>query len=225
MQGQHRQTDHYHGMPNGRNASYNRGYYKATGSDGTSSSKPKKSIRINEPPSSNSRYTRNHEIIEGNSSDSDTDIEDMRSGSYISDQMTEHSDNISTIPLKSVISSPSTVSPSVLSADNNIDTRSINASTTETSIAPSNVSHLNPVLNNRDSLPPPAVDRDSESIVTSTSSNVRLRRRSLETTSSTAGIAPASIMERISTQPTTNNSTYTNSINDRDVESQTSKYN
>lgn len=226
MQGQHRQADQYHGMSNGRNASYNSGYYKTTRSS-NHSGKPQKTIRINEPQSSNSSSRNNRgRGVDENISDSDTDVEDIRSGSYMSDQMTEQSDNISTIPLKSVISSPSTVSPSVLSADNNIDVHSINASTTETSIAPSSLSHLNPVSNNRDSLPvPPPTDRDSESIVTSTSSNIRVRRRSLETTSSTAGIAPASIMERISVQPTTNTSAYTSSINDRDVESQNSKYN
>ncbi|WEJ97769.1 hypothetical protein PSN45_005328 [Yamadazyma tenuis] len=166
---------------------------------------------------------------------SDTETENtrralyVRSGSYVSDQATENSDNISTTPLKSMVSAPSTKSPSVLSGDMNHDTTSLDASTAETSIAPSSGSHwtgthLNPLTINRDSLAASVPttnevrDRDSESIVTLASSTRRVRRRSLETNSSTAGIAPASIMERISGQPvtTTNNSAYANSFNDHD---------
>lgn len=119
----------------------------------------------------------------------------------------ESNDNVSTIPLKSVVSSPSTTSPSVLSNDQNNDSTSLNASTAETSIAPSSGSHLNPHVI------PQERDRDSESIVTIASSTRRIRRRSLETMSSTAGIPPASIMERI--QP------YANS--DRDLQTSGAK--
>lgn len=141
-----------------------------------------------------------------------------------SDQLTTQSenendnDNISTIPLKS-ITSTSTKSPSVLS--NNQDNNSYVASTAETSIAPS--VHANSVtyqtLNPHNSqLQLLTYDRDSESIVTLASSSRRARRRSLETNSSTAGIPPASIMERLAIHPNAASSTYTASIhnaNDR----------
>lgn len=131
-----------------------------------------------------------------------------------SDQITTQSDNdnISTIPLKS-ITSVSTKSPSVLSA--NQDNNSYVASTAETSIAPSmhgnsiNYQTLNP---HNSHLQLQAYDRDSESIVTLASSSRRTRRRSLETNSSTAGIPPASIMERLAIHPNAASSTYAASI-------------
>lgn len=119
-----------------------------------------------------------------------------------------NSDNISTIPLKSITSIPSTKSPSVLSdKDNN----SYMASTEETSIAPSGhtaglpspqtTAHTAPT-SAASASNTPLNDRDQESIVTLASSSRRVRRRSLDTNSSTTGIAPASIMERLTVHPT-----------------------
>lgn len=154
-----------------------------------------------------------------------TDTGDNRSSFVSSDQITSHSDNISTTPLKSIISAPSTKAPSVLSTDHNQDNNSYVASTVETSIAPSihTTGHNNYLLypgnaslqssnnpnfnlsvnqgNDRDS----TRERDSESIVTLASSSRRTRRRSLDTNCSTAGIPPASIMERLSLNPTAAN--------------------
>lgn len=45
-------------------------------------------------------------------------------------------------------------------------------------------------------------ERDSESIVTLASSSRRVRRRSIDTNCSMAGIPPASIMERLTVNPT-----------------------
>lgn len=222
MQGQNRQQ--IPEMGDNSTIAYNRGYYKTNQRNGTSKSKRRTKKPEHEGSSktratssdgeqaNTSRQSQGYSNEEDNNSHTDTefDSDDIRSGSYNSDQATEHSDNILTTPLKSIVSSPSTKSPSVLSGDNNQDTQSYNASTAETSIAPS--SHLNPTIN-RDGLPPPGGERDSESIVTLASSSRRIRRRSLETNSSTTGIPPASIMERIFTQPTANNSAYANSIN------------
>lgn len=228
MQGQTRQgngliTPH---DANDRNIPYNRGYYRTN--PGNRKSKPKKRTNTkkgnqnheedshekapknhSEPDPENSNTDSDSDGNSNNNTDTDLDLDshEVRSGSYNSDQVTESSDNISTTPLKSIVSLPSTKSPSVLS-DNNHDTQSYNASTAETSITAS--SHLNPIIN-RDSLPPPTGDRDSESIVTLASSSRRIRRRSLETNSSTVGIPPASIMERIFTQPNANNSAYATS--------------
>lgn len=229
MQGQNRQQP---GLVNPNlardsNVPYNRGYYKTTRAqeqrnrgkakkkskrnshvrDGSSKSLENGSLQEAEVNGANDTEPNYSNEEDNSNTDTEMDSNDVRSGSYSSDQITENSDNISTTPLKSIVSVPSTKSPSVLS-DNNHDTQSYNASTAETSIAPS--SHLNPAIH-RDSLPPPSGDRDSESIVTLASSSRRIRRRSLETNSSTAGIPPASIMERIFTQPTANNSAYATS--------------
>lgn len=182
-------------------ARYNGDYYKPS---------KKKSLKIQEPQESNDQEEYDSE---GESIETDT------RGSYNSDQITSNSDNISTIPLKSIVSVPSTKSPSVLSNDNNHDNHSYNPSTAETSIAPSSTTpQFNPILFNRDrdGNHIPGLDRDSESIVTLASSTRRRRRRSLETNSSTVGIPPASIMERLSVQP---NSAYANSLNPNDITS------
>ncbi|RLV91575.1 hypothetical protein JA1_003815 [Spathaspora sp. JA1] len=161
---------------------------------------------------------------------------DDRSISGLSDQI---SDNISTIPLKSIISSQSTKPASIIS-DTNHEQTSLIASTAETSLAPS--THTNYIFapNNPGSggiAPPPPSgtnlgnthliasaighDRDSESIVTLASSSRRIRRRSIDTNCSTAGIPPASIMERLSVQPTVgNSSTYATSVRTADRTSQ-----
>lgn len=130
-------------------------------------------------------------------------------------------DNISTTPLKSIVSVQSTQSPSILS-DNNQDQTSGVASTAETSLAPSvhtTATAFTPTPNTIG-----YQERDSESIVTLASSSRRIRRRSIDTNCSTAGIPPASIMERLSTQPTAANSSYAVSIktNDRAEPSQSS---
>lgn len=105
------------------------------------------------------------------------------SPSQVSSAQTVESDNISTTPLKSIMSVQSTKSPSILSGDMN----SYNASTVETT-----VSHQSPPVITVD-----RAERDSESIVTLASSSRRTRRRSIDTNCSTAGIPPASIMERL----------------------------
>ncbi|CAK7904739.1 hypothetical protein CAAN3_07S04852 [[Candida] anglica] len=179
--------------------------------------------------------------VDGGEGDS-TDNEGRENISFNSDNITTNSyntDNVSTTPLKSLGSTPSTKSPSVLS-DNHQDNVSYVASTADTSIAPSTLTHhlsypvgsqlstssatttttaTNPNTNsspNNSNLPTGGVDnRDSESIVTLASSSRRLRRRSLDTNCSTAGIPPASIMERLSVNPTAANSTYAMSMYDR----------
>lgn len=141
--------------------------------------------------------------------DSDSSSEFSRSvAESAADSDQGHSDNISTIPLKSITSIPSTKSPSVLSdKDNN----SYMASTAETSLAPSGhtVGLPSPQTTAQTASTSaasasntPVNDRDQESIVTLASSSRRVRRRSLDTNSSTTGIAPASIMERLSVHPT-----------------------
>lgn len=113
------------------------------------------------------------------------------------------SDNISTIPLKSITSIPSTKSPSVLSDK---DANSYMALTAETSLATLSATAGQPspqitTTATASALNTPVYDRDSESIVTLASSSRRVRRRSLDTNSSTTGIAPASIMERLTVHP------------------------
>ncbi|KAK6198572.1 cell wall integrity and stress response component 2 [Scheffersomyces amazonensis] len=157
----------------------------------------------------------------------------------LSDQV---SDNISTIPLKSITSGQSTKAPSILSG-NIHDESSIDASTAQTSLAPSNSTSngasFTPIMNNNHHhnhnntvviVPPtsastsqqlsPNIDRDSESIVTLASSSRRIRRRSIDTNCSTNGIPPASIMERLTVHPTTANSLYAVSIRTNDRASQ-----
>lgn len=139
--------------------------------------------------------------------------ENHNRGSLLSDGATSNSDNISTIPLKSMVSSPSTRAPSVLSGYVNADNSSYVASTAETSLAPSiqaasfnhslypNVPSISQTLD-RDR----ERDRDEELIITLASSSRRARRRSLDTNCSTAGIPPASIVERLAVNPTAGNS-------------------
>lgn len=191
---------------------YNDTYYKTNNED-------VHKIIISEPETSTARRRSSHRR-ERNFEDahSEGDMEsDLRSDGH--SEMTSISDNISTTPLKSIASVPSTDPPSILSENNN-DNQSLNASTAETSLTPSlSTTPFNLLFNrDRDSLPPP--DRDSESIVTLASSTRRIRRRSLETNSSTVGIPPASIMERLSVQPTAYaNSLTTASLNPDDINS------
>lgn len=157
---------------------------------------------------SNSSY--NEEQDESDSEDISS-ANGYRSSSILSsDQLTTHSDNISTIPLKSIVSVPSTKSPSILSGDQNHDNHSYVASTAETSIAPSVAYNLNEInrneinrneRNDRSERDSTRGERDSESIITLASSLRRARRRSLDTNCSTTGIPPASIMERLSVHP------------------------
>ena len=139
-------------------------------------------------------------------------------------------DNASTTPLKSITSTPLTKSPSVLSGGAHDNTLFV-ASTVDTSITPTMTqsqshqgampsvappgTHAHPQSNPSGAASVAASgggDRDSESIVTLASSSRRLRRRSLDTNCSTAGIPPASIMERLSVNPTAANSNYAVSI-------------
>lgn len=117
---------------------------------------------------------------------------DIYSGSDFS-----NNENISTIPLKSINSLQSTKSPSILS-DQQQDQGSFVASTAETSLAPS--VHYTQVPNLPNTVQERERERDSESIVTLASSSRRVRRRSIDTNCSTAGIPPASIFERLNVQ-------------------------
>ncbi|KAL6449784.1 hypothetical protein SBY92_000685 [Candida maltosa Xu316] len=188
----------------------------------------------------NVKHTRDLKRQSSNSSDNDSDSlhtndDDDDDDTSLDGASDINSDNVSTTPLKSIISTQSTKSPSILSGDAHNDQNSLIASTAETSLAPSVHTPTNytfaPTItttntstsnNNSQSLnfnsasASGAPDRDSESIVTLASSTRRIRRRSIDTNCSTAGIPPASIMERLSVQP--GNSNYANSIrtaNDR----------
>ncbi|EEQ36647.1 hypothetical protein CLUG_00770 [Clavispora lusitaniae ATCC 42720] len=122
----------------------------------------------------------------------------QRSTDVSSDSESYVSDNISTVPLKSVVSHGSTTnSPSILSTENQADNSSYMASTAETSLAPSTHISLSPSIHTTQ----PRAERDSESIVTLASSSRRGRRRSIDTNCSMAGIAPASIVERLTVHP------------------------
>ncbi|CAN3372125.1 hypothetical protein DIURU_000430 [Diutina rugosa] len=121
---------------------------------------------------------------------------------------TIQSDNVSTIPLKSVISVQSTKSPSILSDPHGAtDQSSFNPSTTETSIAASSIGISSPQTTVHTGVTERVAghnlreDRDAESVVTLASSTRRRRRRSIDTNCSTAGIPPASIMERLTVHP------------------------
>lgn len=132
------------------------------------------------------------------------------------------SDNVSTRPVKS-LSPISTKAPSVLSIQP--DSSSFVPSTAETSIAPSvhtTNQNLTPAIINLQQHT--TYDRDSESIVTLASSTRRFNRRSLDTNSSVAGIPPASILERLSTQNAAN-SIYAPSIQNSNYTERTSMYN
>ncbi|EAZ63621.2 cell wall integrity and stress response component 2 [Scheffersomyces stipitis CBS 6054] len=170
-----------------------------------------------------------NEANENGEADDDTYTYDSDMQSFATEgrssigQRTSVSDNISTIPLKSITSAQSTKSPSILS-DGVQDQNSINASTAETSITPSvqTTTHLSPSnYTTHLAVVPNGQERDIESIVTLASSTRRIRRRSIDTNCSTAGIPPASIMERLSVQPTAANSTYAVSIKTNDRTSQT----
>jgi hypothetical protein len=124
-------------------------------------------------------------------------------GSLVSDNTT---DNVSTTPLKSIVSFQSTKAPSILSDSH--EQSSLNTSTAETSISPSAVAstaHSTFHLSQQDG--------DDDSVVTLASSSRRIRRRSIDTNCSTNGIPPASIMERLTVHPTAaNGSSYAVSI-------------
>ena len=118
------------------------------------------------------------------------------------------SDNVSTAPLKSVTSA-STKTTSLLS--NNPELHS-NSASIETSI-PSGANGSTPQTSTVAS--PPCQqsinERDSDSVITLASSSRRGRRRSCETSSSTAAIPPSSIMERLAVHPNASAS-YANSV-------------
>ncbi|KAM9911304.1 hypothetical protein OXX69_003634 [Metschnikowia pulcherrima] len=162
-------------------------------------------------------------------SDDNSTRKSLKSVEFVSDEecTSVHSDNISTTPLKSITSHTSTNSPSVLSGENHQDNSSMVASTAETSLSPSTHVSLSPSTRaqnreNRDTRENrennglnhshnglrdrnSERDRDSESIVTLASSTRRVRRRSIDTNCSMAGIPPASIMERLSVHPAAQN--------------------
>ncbi|PVH19892.1 hypothetical protein CXQ85_001669 [Candidozyma haemuli] len=130
---------------------------------------------------------------------------DIGSDADVDSQMSVHSDNISTIPLKSIVSHTSTNSPSIISGEPHNDNNSGVASTADTSLLPSPHASVSPSyytgsLTTRHGA---ERERDSESIVTLASSSRRVRRRSIDTNCSMAGIPPASIMERLTVNPST----------------------
>ncbi|OBA24112.1 hypothetical protein METBIDRAFT_34303, partial [Metschnikowia bicuspidata var. bicuspidata NRRL YB-4993] len=128
-----------------------------------------------------------------------------RTADFASDDesMSVHLDNLSTTPLKLITSHTLTTNPpSVLSADNQQpDSGSMAALTAETSLSPSTHVSLSPSVRGYNRDREAAGNRDSESIVTLASSTRRVRRRSIDTNCSMAGIPPASIMERLSGVP------------------------
>ncbi|RCK65992.1 hypothetical protein Cantr_01785 [Candida viswanathii] len=239
MQGQNRATIH----PAPPTSSTTPGT-ASTGRAGTSHRARHDAANTRNTRLANARNTRNSEDARSQQNDELDSLhnDDEHSLDVTSDM---HSDNVSTTPLKSIISTQSTKEPSILSGEANNDLTSLNASTAETSLAPSvntptnytfaptttnnttgsatatptsNSSNTNNTNNNQtlNLNSSGAPDRDSESIVTLASSTRRIRRRSIDTNCSTAGIPPASIMERLSVQPA--NSNYANSIrtaNDR----------
>ncbi|GEQ70055.1 hypothetical protein JCM33374_g3731 [Metschnikowia sp. JCM 33374] len=165
--------------------------------------------------------------VYGPQSDDNSTRKSIKSVDFASDDesISAQSDNISTTPLKSITSHTSTTNPpSVLSGENHHDNASFVASTTETSLSPSTHVSLSPSIRgqNRESINNSANtrdrererererdnrdrdrerERDSESIITLASSTRRVRRRSIDTNCSMAGIPPASIMERLSVHP------------------------
>lgn len=143
----------------------------------------------------------------------------LKSVDFASDEESQgsfHSDNVSTVPLKLIVSHSSTTNPlSILSGEPQNDNSSYVASTADTSLAPSMHGSLLPGVHGlsreatatrerdreRDRDRERERDRDSESIVTLASLSRRMRRRSIDTNGSMAGIAPASIMERLTVNP------------------------
>lgn len=132
-------------------------------------------------------------------------LKSMDIGSDVDSQVSAHSDNISTIPLKLIVSHTSTTnSPSIISSENNQGSASGVPSTAETSLLPSPHASVSPsyytgLMSTRMG---GERERDSESIVTLASSSRRVRRRSIDTNCSMAGIPPTSIMERLTVNPT-----------------------
>ncbi|KGQ80418.1 hypothetical protein MG5_06252 [Candida albicans P57072] len=86
--------------------------------------------------SHNNNPIQSQSVQENNNIDNDEqdEGEERNSLDVMSDQI---SDNVSTTPLKSIVSSQSTKSPSILSGDAHNDQTSLIASTAETSLAPS----------------------------------------------------------------------------------------
>lgn len=109
------------------------------------------------------------------------------------------SDNVSTKPLKLIVSVASTNnSPSILSGEHAQDNNLYVALTGETLLAPSHVTGRTDRERERDR-ERDRDQRDSELIITLASLSRRVRRRSIDTNCLMAGIAPASIMEQIAT--------------------------
>lgn len=134
---------------------------------------------------------------------------------FLSDEesMSVNSDNVSTVPLKLIMSRTSTTnSPSILSGEGVQDGLSYVTSTAETSLAPSTHMLLLPSVytSHFGARSERERDRDSELIVTLASSSRRTRRRSIDTNCSMAGIPPASIMERLTVQLMTEKDTNDN---------------
>lgn len=255
---QHHQQSRRHSRPPGGNSGNVRGFARKNSSTNRARRNSEPLIR-NEPESSLThsgdegdnfnttlRFDESDHIHRSSFQDS-YDYQNRDVSYHDSDQNTNNSeDNISTIPLKSIISRQSTKNPSILSADVNNDHLSLIASTAETSIAPSVLTSANNYTvtphhqqtnldtteeDGTDTGPSttatsvtintatsagasqtPIQEGDNESIVTLASSSRRRRRRSIDTNCSTNAIPPASIMERLSVQPTAANSMYATSI-------------
>ena len=144
-------------------------------------------------------------ITKGPPLDDNSTRKSLKSVDFASDddsQFSVHSDNISTTPLKLIVSRTSTTNPpSILSGENHNDNSSYVASTAETSIAPSIHPPLSPGQFHLARSGDRERERDSELIITLASSSRRTRRRSIDTNCSMAGIPPASIMERLTVTP------------------------
>lgn len=164
---------------------------------------------VREPPYQTPRRVNYRKEL----ADDNSTRKSLKSVEFASDEesLSVHSDNFSTTPLKLIMSRTSTSNTaSVLSAENQQDNASLVASTAETSLYPSTHVSLSPSIhgqarNERDRDRDRERDRDSESIITLASSSRRTRRRSIDTNCSVAGIAPASIMERLSVHPMPHN--------------------
>ncbi|CAI5756194.1 unnamed protein product [Candida verbasci] len=229
----HTPHNHHHGHNSQDYANY-------LSKRGTSNSKPRRNENVNKITSQSSKQlnkinnnnnNNNYNLHSRNGSENYSI--DNNSSDLITNNSGDLDDNVSTTPLKSIISAQSTKSPSILS---NGESQNVDTSTAETSLAPSvYTSHAHQLQQNLQPHTQVTIqspnerererdrerdrDRDSESIVTLASSSRRIRRRSIDTNCSTAGIPPASIFERLGVQQNTAaNSIYATSIktnNDR----------
>lgn len=147
--------------------------------------------------------------LAGHSSDDDSTLLASLERSHL-EQLEIHTimlDNVLTIPLKLVISVQLTKLPLILLDPHGTDQSLFNPLTTETLIAallivvhlPQTTVHTG--ITERFAATNLREDRDAESVVTLALLTRRIRRRSIDTNCLTAGIPPASIMERLTVNP------------------------